>query len=208
MIKNIIFDIDKTLIKGEDKYKDKLQQIIFEETGVLPTDDEMGKLIILPTKDFYSIFNIDLSSITYQNIKKKWYKVLKENPCVCFDKIEKIIKALKEEGYFIGIISSRINSEFEEIKDVLKNILLYISDVVTSDLVENPKPYSDSMEYLVNKHNLKLDETVYIGDSILDKEFSKNSNCKFIQAAWDCEALENTISVTDISKLIETIKNI
>ena len=93
--------------------------------------------------------------------------------------------------YIIGIITSRMDIEYHELDNELEDIKDYIKIVVTSDLVESPKPYNDSMTYLCNKMNCTCDEVIYIGDSKSDMEFAKNSNCDFIPACWDNKVLVN-----------------
>ncbi len=51
------------------------------------------------------------------------------------------------------------------------------------------------MDYLINKLGLKKEDIIYIGDSIIDRDFAKGSGVKFIAACWDSKELINEDNV-------------
>ena len=53
-------------------------------------------------------------------------------------------------------------------------------DIVGADLVQNAKPSSDLVDYIVQKFNLSYDEIIVIGDSMADCGMAKNAKCRFI----------------------------
>jgi phosphoglycolate phosphatase len=56
----------------------------------------------------------------------------------------------------------------------------YFIDIVGADLVNNPKPKPDLVNYILHKNGLTANEAIVVGDSIVDLEMAQNANCRFI----------------------------
>lgn len=203
-MKNIIFDIDRTLVDSYYSEMVTLKQAIKDVTNIDVSDEHMKKLPTMVTKDFFELIGINVESDVYHLINKRWGKILEENPTKCFPGVKELIKKLYEHNFFLGIITSRDLEEFHELDEEFKDIIDCFSIIITSDMVSNPKPFSDSIFLLQKKHNIKLSETVYIGDGKTDLEFSNNSGINFIQAAWDTDKLDGCM----YAESIDTLKNI
>jgi len=52
--------------------------------------------------------------------------------------------------------------------------------VVTALDVKNPKPHPESIEKIIQKFNLSIEEVVFIGDSEVDQQTAKSAGIKFI----------------------------
>lgn len=204
MKKYIIFDADRTLVDSCDAVALSLQEAIYNVFNIKIEDDEIRKLTSLPSNKYFEALNITGDNVDL--INKEWEHTYKKYETKCFPGLKEIIKDLSNKGYVIGIITSRNTEEYHELDSELADIKDYIKIVVTSDLVDKPKPSSDSMTYFCNKMNCAIDEVIYIGDSLVDMEFAKNSNCTFIPACWENKELineENACTNTlDIIKMI------
>jgi len=187
MKKYIIFDADRTLVDSCDAVSLSLQEAIENVLGIKIDIDELRSLTSLPSNQYFKLLNIDGENVDL--INKEWENTYRKYETKFFPGLKEIIKDLSNKGYIIGIITSRRDIEYHELDNELEDIKDYIKIVVTSDLVESPKPNNDSMTYLCNKMNCTCDEVIYIGDSKSDMEFAKNSNCDFIPACWDNKVL-------------------
>ncbi|MBP5684200.1 MAG: HAD-IA family hydrolase [Bacilli bacterium] len=205
MKKYIIFDADRTLVDSCDAVIFSLQEAIENVLGIKIEESELKRLTSLPSNQYLKSLNIKDDNIDL--INKKWAQTYQKYETKCFKGLKEIIKDLSNKGYVIGIITSRDTEEYHELDSELEDIKDYIKIVVTSDLVELPKPSSDSMTYLCNKMNCSSDEVIYIGDSKSDMEFAKNSHCSFIPACWENNELINVenacFNTLDIVSLIE-----
>lgn len=204
--KYIVFDVDRTLVDSFLPELLSLQEAIKLATGRIINQDELEKLTILPTNIFFS--RIGLSNDEIKLVNKEWGTLLNKYPTKCFTGLKEVIKELANNGYIIGVITSRTKEEFHELANELSDILDLFKIIVTSDLVKNHKPSNDSMIYLCNKLNCTSDEVIYIGDSLIDKEFANNSNSLFIPACWDNKELINEeIIALEPKDIINVIKN-
>lgn len=209
MIKNIIFDIDRTIIDSHFSEMKTLKQAIKEITNQDVADEHMNKLSVLVTDEFFELIGIDVHSDIYLSINKRWGELLEKMPLKCFVGIKELIKELYHKGCFLGIITSRNMEEFHELDNELGDVIDCFKVIVTSDLVKKPKPNKESFEFINQKYHLDLSSTVYIGDSESDKEFSNNCNISFIQAAWDREPIDDCVyveSVDDLRTMIFKVK--
>lgn len=203
-MKNIIFDIDRTLVDSYYSEMVTLRQAIKDVTNIDVSDEHMKKLPTMVTADFFELIGINIESDIYHLINKRWGELLEKNPTRCFSGVKELIRELYENKFFLGIITSRNLEEFHELDEEFKDIIDCFSIIITSDMVSNPKPYSDSINLFQRKHNIELSETVYIGDGETDLEFSNNSGINFIQAAWDNDKINGCLYADSI----DTLKNI
>lgn len=189
MKKIIVFDADRTLV---DSYKSDLlsfQEAIEKALNIKLSEEELDRLTTWPTKEF--IKSLKLTDDEIKSIKNEWEKTFVKYKTICFPEMIKLIKEVSRRGYLIGIITSRNKDEFHELNKALEEIKDLLTIVVTSDLVESPKPSIDSMNYLCQKLNCKVHDVLYIGDSMVDLDFAKNCNCDFIPACWENKLLIN-----------------
>lgn len=210
MIKNVVFDLDRTIIDSYNCEIETLKKAIKYVTGHELTESENKQFAMLSTKEFYKLLKIDQESIN--EINKSWEEMFRIKPTKCFSEIKKVIKQLYEKGYFLAIVTSRTNEEVYDLGEEFKDTIDYFSDIITCDQISNSKPNPESMNILYKKFNLVPNETVYIGDSEIDMIFSNNSGCSFIQAAWDNDIINDTIyyckNPCDLVKKVESLNNI
>ena len=208
--KHIVFDVDRTMVDSFMpeilSLSDALKQTVKKEF----TKEELFKSSTLPTNVFLE--SIGLTSDEIKEVYHNWDIEFKKYHVICFKGIKELIKNLVNYGYDISIITSRTTIEFNELLDELSDIIDLFKVIVTSDLINNHKPSRDSMDYLCNKLNCNENDIIYIGDSIIDKEFAKNSNCSFISACWDNKELIDekfcAINPSDIIRIISIIEKV
>lgn len=184
MIKNYIFDVDRTLIDSYRVELETLKQALFIVTNNLYNDDIMNQLTVLTTKEFFHKLGIDLASDEMKMINRHWTRLLKERKLKFFEGARELLVEIKNKECFLGIVTSRTMEELEEI-DTLMDIIDLFDAVVTSDLVKYPKPHPESLNLIINKFNLNNEQTIYIGDSVSDQKIAKNANVKFGFASWE-----------------------
>lgn len=202
MIKNFIFDVDRTLVDSYKPELETLKEALYIVTKKQYSDDIMNKLTILTTEEFFNSLRIDTNSPLMGEINKCWGRLLESRRIQFFDGVREMLDVLKEKGCFLGIATSRTEEELNELEDLLEFIQLF-DVVVTSDKIKEPKPSPESINVIIDGFNLKREETIYIGDSESDSVASKNAGVSFGFANW-----ENKNSITFYDYLFETPKDI
>ena len=193
MIKNFIFDVDRTLIDSYKPELETLKEALFIVTKKTYNDEIMSNLTILTTDEFFENLGIEKKSDTMNNINYYWGLLLQKRRLHLFDGVKQLLTDLKEKGFFLGIATSRTEEELKELEELLEYIDL-IDIIITSDKVNHPKPNPESINTIIEKFSLKREETIYIGDSESDSIAAKNALVYFGFASWENK---NTISKYD-----------
>ena len=182
-MKNIIFDVDRTLVDSYHPELTTLQEALYLVTGKHYENDVMDKLTVLTTDEFFRFLGIDDDAILKQ-INYHWGRLLQNSPVTMFTGIPEILTFLSEEHCFLAIATSRTWEELEEIDDLMK-ILSIFDCVITSDKVDKPKPNPESILTILDQYHLQPRETVYVGDSKSDMLAAKSAGVFFAYANWD-----------------------
>lgn len=170
----LLFDFDGTLIDSEKtiimtytelfRRYDKVENFTKErQTEVLgPGLFEMFPKYF-PNEDAQKLFD------EYQIIFNEY---LKDN-LVVMPHAEELLEYLKNEGYSIGIVTTR---SYDSTKHCLDLVTLnkYIDDCVCMDDVKNLKPNAEAYIKIVEKNKWNKDDVVVIGDSSADIKGGKN----------------------------------
>ena len=202
MLKNFIFDVDRTLIDSYIPELETLKEALFIVTNKEFDDNTMRKLTMLTTDEFFAEIGIDTKSEIMKQINYHWGCLLETRKLHFFEGIKEVLNKLKENGCFLGIATSRTKEELEELDELLDCIDLF-DIIITSDMVKEPKPNPESINIIIEKYNLNRDETIYIGDSLSDAIASKKANVKFGFASW-----ENNNPISQYDYLFEKIEDI
>ncbi len=193
MIKAVIFDMYETLITLHES------PLYFGTQMALDAGIEEDKF-----QRLWSVAEEDrtIGKITLEEILEK---ILKENDCYSESKIEYIVKkrieckeevfnhlhaeilpmlrALKEKGILIGLISNCFSEESVVIK---KSILYPFFDAVCLSFDEGmQKPDQAIFNRCIEKLNVRADECLYVGDGgSCELEAAKMVGMKAVQAVW------------------------
>ncbi len=182
-MRNIIFDVDRTLVDSYGPELSTLNEALYLATGRHYSNEVMNQLTVLTTDEFFQTLGIHEQD-TLKKINYYWGELLKKQPVTMFPGIPEMLTLLSERDLFLGIVTSRTYEELEEIGDLMK-ILHIFSSVITSDLVKQPKPNPESILTILNKFQLDPKETVYVGDSKVDMLTAKSAGILFAYASWD-----------------------
>lgn len=193
MIKAVVFDMYETLITLYESPLYFGTQMALD-AGI--EEDKFQKLWSEAEED-RTIGNITLEEILE--------KILKENDCYSESKMEYIVRkrikckeeafehlhaeilpmlrALKEKGILIGLISNCFSEESEVIK---KSILYSFFDAVCLSFDEGmQKPDQAIFNRCLEKLNVQADECLYVGDGgSCELEAAKMLGMKAVQAVW------------------------
>ncbi len=202
MIKNFIFDVDRTLIDSYKPELETLKEALFIVTKNTYDDETMRKLTTLTTDEFFKNLGIERNSNTMKEINHYWGLLLEKRKLHFFDGIKNLLIALRKNNFFLGIVTSRTKEELDELEELLDCIDLF-DTVITSDMVTLPKPNPESLNIIIDKFNLKRDETIYIGDSESDSIAAKNALIYFGFANW-----ENKNKIFRYDYLFEKVQDI
>jgi HAD superfamily hydrolase (TIGR01509 family) len=202
-LKLVIFDCDGVMFDSKNANK-KYYNHVLEHLGHPPmTAEEL---------DFVHIHNV-MESINFLlrnypediEIAEKYRADLDYGQFLQYMHMEEdlieFLEYLAAKGIDAAVSPSRTNT----MKDILEIFGLknYFGKVMTTFDVKKPKPHPEALETILKHYNLKADEAIYIGDSIIDRQHSSGAGMRLI--AFKNPDLEAEYSVTgfmEITKLL------
>lgn len=179
--KQIVFDIDGTLIDNEKAILCSLQEILLEETGKKYPFEELNFVLGIPGEDSLERLNIE----DIPGVMQRWIERLQGYAYMVsvYEGIEELLLQLSKAGYGLGIASSRTRDMYE--KDFGRlSIGKYFSIAVCADDTEEHKPTAAPLLKYMELSKTDKCEVLYIGDSIHDSQCAENAGVDFALAVW------------------------
>ncbi len=217
MIKNVVFDMDGTILNTiDDLYNSvnfALAECGYPKRSMMEVLSFVGngvKVLInraMP-KGYTAVeFNICFKKFMgYYNLHKN------DNTCP-YDGILELMQVLQAKGIKMSVVSNKFDAGVKELAEKLFTGYLPVA-IGESEKVQ-PKPNPSGVWYALELMGAKSEESVYIGDSEVDFETAKNSGLKFIAVTWGFRPreLHEELGVKyiaekpmDIVKILEQIK--
>lgn len=178
--KVFIFDFDGTLVDSRTTLV-KIANELADEFGYdQVTEDEISRLSNLSSRDIILQSPIPAYKIPFllRRVKKELNQhIANLKP---FMGIKETLVKLKQEGFDLGIVTS--NRE-DNVLNFLKNNELesYFDFVYSANTLFGKNKVINK---LIKKHELIIDEIVYVGDETRDIEAAKKSKIKVVAVAW------------------------
>ncbi len=180
MYKNIVFDVDGTLINTEkavlNSLKDTLNEILKKEFDVSELTFALG------ITGSYALKQLGIKDIPYAiDLWNKNMTKYKNSICV-FDCIETVLEKLKT-SYELGIVTSKTKKEFKKDFSCF-GLDSYFKTVICADDTTNHKPNPEPLIKYMEQSKTKNAEILYIGDSIYDMRCAKSAQVDFAFAKY------------------------
>lgn len=189
--KNIIFDIDGTILNTANMNIYPLIKLIKEEKEIDMTYESLLFALGLPGKKTLEILGFNNIDKSYE----KWVKYVNEyeKKATLYDGIEDIIKHIHSKNIICGIVSSKNKSQYE-VDFMPTGLHECMSAIVLEEDTKYHKPHPEPLKKVIEMLNINPYDTLYIGDSISDYNCSKNCEVDFALALWG--AVDKNINAT------------
>lgn len=180
MQKNIFWDFDGTLFDTYpimvDSFADALEAMNIDEM-------EIDKYDILLTMRQHSLgtalqkfaaeFSINKKELSFIYHKFEKEDIVNAKP---FLNVDKVLKMVADQGGKNYLLTHRDNFALNLLRDF--NLRHFFADIVTKNQAFKRKPDPESLNYLIQKHNISRSNAVMIGDRKLDIDAAHNASIK------------------------------
>ncbi len=196
MYEAIFFDFDYTLGDSTNgialSINYALNKLGYDEKGLA----EIKKTIGLSLKETYSSLtgkNDEKEAMAFTRyFKEKADKVMVENTTLYEGVVEKLLH-LKNNGYKIGIITTKFHYRIEQILEKFKaNDIVDL--IVGAEDVKIEKPHPEGLLWAIEYLGADKCNILYVGDSIVDAQTAQNAGVNF------CGVLTGTNTKEDFQK--------
>ena len=184
--KYIIFDLDGTLLNTLKDLRDSVNYSLKEHGYPTRSLEEIRNFVgngvavlmhkAVPTgtdeeieKDCLAVF-------------KAHYKENMNNKTCLYDGIPELLKALREKGYKVGVVSNKFEPAVKGLCDIYFKDLIDLAAGQTETRQRKPAP--DGVFYAMDELGADKEHTVYVGDSEVDVETARNSGLPCIGVTW------------------------
>ena len=200
MFKNLIFDLDGTLINSKKGIINSLyESFLRTKMEILIPKKEI--IIGPPLDETIRICNKKLTSKEVESIKNNFKEIYDDKLFALlqvYENVELLLQILKRNNIqiFIGT-----NKRYIPTKKILKSLSWdnFFKEVYAIDKFDIPyKNKTQMLENLLINENINGDETLYIGDRYSDFIASKKNKISFIGADWggsDFESFKINFSI-------------
>jgi len=183
----VIFDLDGTLIRSNIDFL-KMKNIIiahFRSLGVDSEDFSSSRPTFEIVQKGIELLRKKRSEENISKVRRRINEIMTDVEMEQVDSVSAIagvsetMKLLKEKGIKIGILT-RSCREYALKSLETTGLSKLVNFVAARDDVDKPKPDPDQVIMLAQKLNVKLEETLMVGDHPIDALCAKNSNVRFI----------------------------
>lgn len=203
--------MDGTIISSEEIIIKTTQIFAEKYLGKKLTSGQCLKIIGVNTENILRKIGIDEQGI--QEYFPVYTELLSEmsKEIQLFEGIKELILTLHNKGYFLGIVTSRIKSEFDDAMERY-GLNRYFGRIIVADHTNNHKPHPEPIHLFMKKTGFCENEILYIGDSVNDCLACEAANIDFVLAKWGCmddSAIQSSDFVadhpSDVFKILEIL---
>lgn len=182
-IKGVVFDLDGTLVDSLGTTLDGFNYGITLCGGRSHTPQEiMAHFGTGEREIFAKIVGRDQAARAYEAFKGYLQESLESVPL--HEGVPQLLNELKSRRIPLSIVTGR---SWNTTEVILKHhgILDRFVTVVAHDHVPAPKPQPDGIFLALQRMALRPQESIYVGDSVVDIQASHSAGSKSVAALWD-----------------------
>lgn len=178
--KNVIFDLDGTLIDTEEAVLKTWQYTLQEYGFSYPLGDLQ---IVLGVTEQAGLQALGLCPD--EGFSDEWIRnyALFGKRSRYFAGVEEMLERLKRSGHTVGVVTSRYRSECDLFFSHLR-FDGYFDLLICADDTERHKPYPDPLQKYMSQLKICPKDCVYIGDMPTDMQCAKAAKAASGYAVW------------------------
>ncbi len=201
--KNIIFDVDGTLINTTTANLLSLQELLLLDGKCHHSIENLAEFDGLP--GMYTLKQLGMTNI--EEKQKQWIELTSHRKYMfeIYYGVHETLKTLKTAGVNLAIVTSRKKIEISS-DSKLGELIHYFDIIISSDHTLKHKPDPEPLLYAMESGGYKIDETLYVGDSIYDFQSACAAQITFAKALWGLKKFEIRAQDYAVKQPIELLK--
>lgn len=180
MLKLIVFDCDGVMFDSRQANRKYYNQLLSQFHHPNMDEDELEYVHMHNATDSVRHIFRHYPQDDFAEIEK-YRKELGYEPFLPFMKMEEDLVEFLETvkgSYYLAISTNRANTMMPLLQ--IFDLGHYFGKVVTSETAKRPKPAPDGLKEILDYFNCSAEQTIFIGDSIIDRQHSASCNVPLI----------------------------
>ena len=192
--KQIVFDIDGTVIDTEYAVIHSLQDTLESMNGKIINEDELTFVLGIPGEN--ALQNLGVKDIA--SALSLWDRNMEKyrDTITVFHVIKELLETIQNLNLGIGIVTSKTREEFRNDFQGFSISSLFKTIVSADDTLKH-KPDPEPLLKYMELTKCPASELLYVGDSMYDKECAKRANVDFALAGWGSKGRVNAVASFD-----------
>ena len=182
--RQIVFDVDGTLVDTEQAVLCSLQDTLAQVTGQRAEREELIFALGIPGEDALRRLQVEdiPAALALWDRRMGAYRDLIR----VFAGMEELLRDLRAAGYGLGVVTSKTREELAH--DLAGfEIAQYFDCVVCADDTARHKPDPEPLLYYLEQTGCRGEELLYIGDSVYDRQCAAGAGTAFGLAGWGAQ---------------------
>lgn len=181
--RQIIFDVDGTLIDTKHAVMQSLQETLHTLTGTAPTLESLTFSLGIPGADALrkiEIADIPAAMTLWENNMEHYRHTVS-----IFDGIPEVLSQLTQSGYRLGVVTSETRTELAQDFGRL-GLNPWFQTIICADDTPEHKPSPAPLFKYMELTKTAPGELLFIGDSSYDTRCAAGAGVDFALAGWGC----------------------
>ncbi|WP_324825399.1 pyrophosphatase PpaX [Sinanaerobacter sp. ZZT-01] len=179
----VLFDFDGTIMDTNDiiikSWQHTFQTLEGRERSLEEILETFGEPLRITMERVLPDFDTEKAIEIYRSYQFEHYRELIE----LFPGMKELIEGLKQKGYKLGVVTSRLRNS-TEIGLKKYGLIGYFDTIVTADDTNKHKPDPEPIRIALEKLNSEPQETIMIGDSMFDVLCAQNAGVEAVLVSW------------------------
>lgn len=179
----VLFDFDGTIMDTNDiivkSWQHTFRTLEGKERSVEEILATFGEPLHITMERILPGFDTDKAIEIYRSYQFNHYHELIE----LFPGMEKVITELKQEGYKLAVVTSRLRNSTETGLNKF-DLTEYFNVIVTADDTKKHKPDPEPVLIALEKLGSNPQEAIMIGDSMFDVLCAQNAGVEAVLVSW------------------------
>ena len=195
MLKLIVFDVDGTLVDTEEVILGTWKELIrlYKPSDYFLDDDVIRTFSGPPLRDSIKRVFPEMNQEFIFNEYNRITPGLYESNIKKFPNVVDILNNLKKDGYQLAVLTNKDSKMTRYTLELAGIDINLFGAIVTADNVKTLKPNPEGLLNILNKLNIKNNETISVGDTEFDYYCGINADVKTIMMTMKKRPYESKI---------------